>query len=316
MEKNTDLNLTFVQCCICKNDTASAIGKGKDFEYHTSTDTFYAVQCSTCGLVYLNPRPDVSELETIYPSTYHAFNFSENDFGFVYKVRSRLEAGRLLKKCSNLPPDAKILDVGCGDGFHLGLLKQFGKKSWTLEGVDIDSKAVKRAIDAGLNVHLGTVEELDLPTNNYDLVFMIMTIEHVEQPDVVLQAVHKLLRPGGRVVIVTDNTDALDFKLFKKGHWGGYHFPRHWNLFNKRSFTQLAKNTDFNIDSLKTIISPVNWVYSIHNKLVDRNAPKWLINCFTLKSTVSLTAFTALDFVLQKFNKGALLQVTLQKPLN
>jgi hypothetical protein len=41
-------------------------------------------------------------------------------------------------------------------------------------------------------------------------------------------------------VIVTDNTDALDFKIFKGGYWGGYHFPRHWNLFNRKSLTKLA----------------------------------------------------------------------------
>lgn len=315
MGTDTGLDLTFVQCCICKTDSALVVGKGKDFEYHTSIDTFSAVQCSLCGLIYLNPRPTVSELKIIYPDTYHAFNFSKKDFGFVYKVRSRLEARRLLSKCSNLPDDAKILDVGCGDGFHLGLLKEFGGKSWMLEGVDIDSKVTERAANAGLKVHLGVVEELDLPPNYYDLAFMIMTIEHVEKPDAVLKAIHKLLIPGGRVVIVTDNTDSTDFKLFKKGHWGGYHFPRHWNLFNPSSFTKLAKNTGFEIESLRTIISPVNWVYSIHNTLVDYNAPKWLINRFTLKSTLSLTVFTALDFILQKFGNGSILQVTLQKPL-
>ena len=316
MKKNTGLDLTFVQCCICKSNTAAVIGKGKDFEYNTSIDTFSAVRCSSCGLIYLNPRPSVSDLEIIYPTIYHAFNFSKKDFGFVYKVRSRLEARRLLSKCSNLADDAKILDVGCGDGFHLGLLREFGKKGWLLEGVDVDSKAVNRAANAGLKVHLGIIEELELPPNYYDLVFMIMTIEHVEKPDAVLEAVYKVLKPGGRLVIVTDNTDSIDFKLFKNSYWGGYHFPRHWNLFNRSSFTKLAKSTGFEIKIIKTLVSPVNWVYSIHNALVSWSAPKWLINRFTLKSTISLTVFTALDIILQKFGKGSILQATIQKPLN
>jgi hypothetical protein len=54
-------------------------------------------------------------------------------------------------------------------------------------------------------------------------------------------------------------------------------------------------------------------VYSIHNSLVGRKKSQWLIDRFTLKSTFSLFAFTVLDFVLQKFGKGALLQATLKK---
>lgn len=314
MESLTKLDLTSVSCCVCGSSDATVVGKGEDYEYHTSSDVFSAMQCNSCGLVYLNPRPSVSEFETIYPPTYHAFDFSKKNFGFVYKVRSRLEANRSLKRCRNLPDNARILDVGCGDGFHLGLLREYGKKSWTLEGVDLDKRAVKMATEAGLKVHLGSVEEINLPPESFDLVFMIQTIEHVERPDEVLGSIFKLLKKGGRLVIVTDNTGSLDFNIFKAKHWGGYHFPRHWNLFNRNSLTKLGEKTGFEMEDFTTIVSPVNWVYSIHNSLVDHKRPKWLINQFTLKSPVSLFVFTVLDFVLQKFGKGALLQATLRRP--
>jgi hypothetical protein len=122
-------DMVHVQCCICESDNSRMIGSGKDFEYNTSSDIFLAVKCDSCGLVYLNPRPDVSEFETIYPGNYHAIDFSEDEFGVVYKIRSWLEARRLLNCCNDLPEDAKILDVGCGDGFHLKLLRQYGKKN-------------------------------------------------------------------------------------------------------------------------------------------------------------------------------------------
>jgi 2-polyprenyl-3-methyl-5-hydroxy-6-metoxy-1,4-benzoquinol methylase len=317
MESQTQksLDLTFVQCCVCETDDAEPVGVGKDFEYRTSSDTFLAMRCHSCGLVYLNPRPSVSEFEKIYPPTYHAFDFSEKDFGFVYKVRSRLEAKRLLSWCRGLPDDARILDVGCGDGFHLNLLREYGKKSWRLEGIDVDKRAVEMAEKSGLKVHLGSVEAIDLPNDAYDLAFMVQTIEHVEKPDEILSAVKKLLKPGGKLVIVTDNTASLDFRFFKGGYWGGYHFPRHWNLFNQNSLTKLAEKTGFEVEDLTTQVSPVNWVYSIHNWLVDLEKPRWLIDQFTLKSTVSLSAFTALDIVLQKLGRGALLRATLRKPL-
>jgi 2-polyprenyl-3-methyl-5-hydroxy-6-metoxy-1,4-benzoquinol methylase len=316
MATKASLNLVFVNCCVCESRDATVIGKGEDFEYHTSPDTFSAMRCNSCGLVYLNPRPAINELEKIYPPTYHAYDFSKINFGVAYKVRTRLETWRLLNHCRNLPDDARILDVGCGDGFHLNLLRKFGKKTWSLEGVDIDRHAVEVATRSGLKVHLGTVEEIGPPKENYDLVLMIQTIEHVEKPDEVLHAIYKLLREGGRLVIVTDNTDSVDFKFFKRRHWGGYHFPRHWNLFNHHSLSIVAEKTGFEIERLTTIISPVNWVYSIHNTLVDWKMPKWLISRFTLKSIISLSVFTAIDFVFQKFGKGALLQATLRKSLD
>ncbi|MEO6683110.1 MAG: methyltransferase domain-containing protein, partial [Ginsengibacter sp.] len=74
--------------------------------------------------------------------------------------------------------------------------------------------------------------------------------EHVESPDKVLLGINRLLKPGGILLIVTDNTDSLDFGYFKKRYWGGYHFPRHWNLFNKKSIAKLAVKTNFEIDVL------------------------------------------------------------------
>ncbi|HEY0428749.1 MAG TPA: class I SAM-dependent methyltransferase [Pyrinomonadaceae bacterium] len=313
-QRYNSLELIHTQCCVCETEDAEPIGVGEDFEYRTSADTFLAVQCRSCGLVYLNPRPRVSEFERIYPANYHAFDFSEEDFGFVHKVRSRLEAKRLLELCRGLSADARILDVGCGDGFHLNLLKKYGAKSWTLEGVDVDARAAQMAEKSGLKVYLGSIEELDLPKNAYDLAFMIQTIEHVEKPEKVLSAALEVLKPGGRLVVVTDNTDTLDFKFFKGSYWGGYHFPRHWNLFNRKSLANLAEKTGFEVEKLTTVVSPVNWVYSIHNSLVDWRAPQSLINRFTLKSTVSLSIFTSLDIVLQKLGKGALLRAILRKP--
>ena len=311
---NNFLGLVHVKCCICESNNIQHIGSGEDYEYDCSADIFLAVQCNTCGLVYLNPRPDVAEFEKIYPENYHAFDFSEKEFGFVHKIRSWLEAKRLLVFCQEVPNNGKILDVGCGDGFHLNLLRKYGKKSWTLAGIDMDKRAIEMAEKSGLVVHQGSVESIDLPPNTYDLAFTIQTIEHVEKPDEVLKGIYKLLKPGGRLVIVTDNTDSLDFKFFKKKYWGGYHFPRHWNLFNKSSLSKLAQKTGFEVDLIATQVSPVNWVYTIHNWLVDKSAPGWLIKFFTLKSTVSLAAFTVLDMVLQKFKKGALLRAFLKKP--
>lgn len=309
----SSLSLEHVCCCVCGHNDAEPVAVGKDFEYKTSDDSFLAVKCRECGLVYLNPRPSELEFTRIYPDNYHAFAFSESSFGFVYKVRRRLEAKRLLGICRGLPADARILDVGCGDGFHLGLLRDFGPAGWRLEGVDLDERAASMAGQRGLTVHVGTVQDLPLERSAYDFALMIQTIEHVGSPPDVLSAVHALLKPGGRLLIVTDNTDSPDFNLFKSRHWGGYHFPRHFNLFNRRALGRLASKCGYEVEAIRTIVSPVNWSYSLRNTLDDYGAPRWLIEQFSLKTPVSLGVFTILDTLHQFVGRGALLQAVVSR---
>lgn len=313
-EVKTPLSLTRTSCCICQMSDGEPLAIGEDFEYRTSPDSFLAMQCNGCGLVYLNPRPSLSEFQRIYPANYHAFEFSPKEFGFVYKVRRRLEAKRVLGWCKGLSDEAKIIDIGCGDGFHLSLLKDYGKASWQLEGVDADERAASVAKKNGLDVHCGLLENLNLQPSSYDLAFLIQTIEHLADPPKLLSDVRSLLRPGGKVIIVTDNTDSFDFKIYKDRHWGGYHFPRHWYLFNKETMRLLAKKVDLEVESLTTAVSPVNWVYSIRNSLTDMNAPSWLLERFSLKSTMSLSFFTALDMFNQFIGRGALLNAILKRP--
>ena len=308
------IRLVAVRCCVCDTDGAEKIGRGCDYEYFTCPESFDVYRCRECGTVYLNPRPDVSEFARIYPASYHSLNFAEARHGLVHDVRSRLEARRLLRYCKDVPDNARILDVGCGDGFHLKLMKRYGKPGWTLEGVDLDRRAVALASAAGITIHHGSIEDLGLPGERYDLVYTIQTIEHVAHPGAVLAAIHRVLKPGGRLVLVTDNTDSVDFAWFRRGYWGGYHFPRHWNLFNRRALARLARRAGFEVSGIATIVSPVNWVYSIHNLLVARRAPRWLVNRFTLESPLSLGVFTLLDVVLQTFGRGALLNAYFTRP--
>jgi SAM-dependent methyltransferase len=314
--QNHYLELMPTVCCLCGNNEADEIGKGEDFEYRTSADEFTVKLCRACSLVYLDPRPQFSEFEKIYPSNYHAFEFSETDFGFVFNVRRKLEARRLLSWCKNLPEAARIIDIGCGDGFHLELLRDFGHKSWSLEGVDADQRAALIAAKKGLTIHCGLIENLNLPQKTYDLAILIMTVEHVADPGQLLRDVCSILRPGGRLVIVTDNAASLDFKLFRKRYWGGYHFPRHWYLFDPKTMRLLAEKTGLEVESLSTQVSPVNWVYSIRNFLTDRKAPDWLINRFSLKSTVSLGIFTIFDMLNNLARRGAVLNAVLKRPDN
>ena len=316
IQSSDGLRLEVAECCLCDAADDEPLAVGEDFEYHTSRDTYLAVRCRGCGLVYLKLRPTDSELSRVYPPSYHAFDFSATRYGLAYTVRRRLEARRLLAVCRGLPADARILDVGCGDGFHLKLLREFGPPGWTLEGVDTSPRAVEAARAAGLSVRLGSVEEVASEPARYDLALLIATIEHVSDPVGVLGAVRRLLRPGGRVVVATDNAASWSFRLFKGRYWGGYHFPRHWYLFSPTTIARLAECAGFEVERLGTMVSPVNWTFSIRNALVDWHAPNRLVERFSLGSPVSLGLFTLVGMAQQLFGRGELLEVVLRRPVD
>jgi SAM-dependent methyltransferase len=308
------LELEHAACCLCGEFRGEPIAVGEDFEYRTSPDTFLAMRCPNCDLVYLDPRPSTTQMSVIYPDDYHAFSFDEDRYGVVFRMRRRIELRRLLSICDRLDVAARILDVGCGDGFHLSLLASVPGNAWRLEGVDPDSRAVEAARLRGVNVHHGTVEDLSLPAGAYDAALMIQTVEHVDDPVAVVSSVRRLLRPGGRLLIVTDNTDSLDFRLFGGRHWGGYHFPRHWNLFNRRSLDVLTRRAGMELQTISTMVSPVNWVYSIRNLLDDWGAPARVVRHFSLDTPAALSAFTAFDAIHASVGRGALLRAVLRRP--
>lgn len=302
------------RCCICRTRDSEPVGNGPDFEYRTSPDSFLAVRCVHCGVVYLDSRPVDAELRRIYPDHYHAFAFTEDRFGFVYSVRRRLEARRLLRAFRGLPTDARILDVGCGDGFHLDLLREFGPSGWQVEGVDLDDRAIAAARGRGITVHKGRIEELGLPDASVHAAILIQTVEHLADPVAVLAAIRRVLVPGGRLLVVTDNTGSLDFRIAKRRHWGGYHFPRHWYLFDAPSLRRLAATSGFEVAELGTMMSPVNWVYSLRNALDDWGAPAAVVDRLSLESPGALAVGTVVDSLQQLAGRGALLRGILRRP--
>lgn len=313
-EANDGLRMVPQVCCLCGISDVAPVAVGEDFEYRTSPDTFVAVRCRRCRLVYLDPRPVDEEFSRIYPETYHSLAFEPESYGLVGRVRQRLEAGRLKRSMKGLPNDARILDVGCGDGFHLRLLRDHGQPGWQLEGLDLDPRAVVAAARNGLEVRRGRVEDDSLPAESYDVVLLVMTIEHVANPVRTLASIRRVLKPNGRVVVVTDNTRTLHAWWFRERCWGGYHFPRHWNLFNRDNLARAAELAGLETDRVSTETNPVNWVYSIHNLLADLNAPGWLRRRFTLKSVVSLSFFTLVDGFLNLFGRGSNLRGVFRRP--
>lgn len=102
--------------------------------------------------------------------------------------------------------EAKVLDVGCGDGRVLrGLKKAF--PLWKLYGVDISQPNIKALLDEGFDVQLVDVSSEALPYQDdyFDLVLLFDVVEHLVDPDWALTQIRKVVRRNGFVLIKTPN---------------------------------------------------------------------------------------------------------------
>jgi SAM-dependent methyltransferase len=105
-----------------------------------------------------------------------------------------------------LPPQAQILDAGCGSGRVLGHLARFGE----VAGVDISPLAVRAARERGHEEVLeANIERLPFPSGSFDLVTCLDVIEHTRDDVAVLRELRRVTRPGGRVLLTVPAYPAL-----------------------------------------------------------------------------------------------------------
>ncbi|MBP9865283.1 MAG: class I SAM-dependent methyltransferase [Candidatus Omnitrophica bacterium] len=281
------VTLITVPCALCGADEPEVMASGRDFEYHTTPETFSYVRCKKCGHWYLNPRPSVSDLNVIYPSNYYAFTTGMNPI--VQKCRSFWEKKKVEGYSRMIGAGARrILDVGCGEGRFLSILKEYGPKDWQLCGLDFDEAAVQKCRERGFEAVARRVEDFIEGNGTFDAVIMLQLIEHVEDPALIARRVFELLKPGGYFIIETPNIDSLDFKLFKKSHWGHFHFPRHWHLFSTLSLHRMLRSAGFEIAETSYLLSVSGWIISVHNALLDRGCPKPMVQFFSFQNPLLL----------------------------
>ena len=115
-----------------------------------------------------------------------------------YRARREILADLIRRKIP-LSPGARILEIGCGTGHNLMMLKRFG----SVDGIEIDPAA--RAIASSRLGH--QVKDAPLPaltgieTRAYDLVALLDVLEHVEEDREALASIAERLKPGGKILI-------------------------------------------------------------------------------------------------------------------
>jgi len=279
-----------VLCDLCRSTDCEVIVKQRDLLLNVTQEEFVIVQCKSCGLIYLNPRPNQDLLGSFYPPVYYppvsakqrpslqrqAKKISaqlkrwvlEDYYGYPSSeapawwgpLRKLLlwpdKTWRELKGRYPLPwrGQGKVLDVGCGAG---GNLKTLQDQGWQPYGVEISEIAAvhARELTEG-QIHTGTIESAPFPQASFDLVLMSHSLEHLPSPVDALRRIHRFLKDDGLLVIQVPNVRSLEFKLFGRW-WFQLDPPRHFYQFDRASLTAILARAGFAPQVTRTAVSSV-----------------------------------------------------------
>jgi len=137
-----------------------------------------------------------------------------------------------------------VLDVGCGGGLFLGMLRERGA---SVLGMDLSVPALRVAWRAqSVPSVCGTLVDAPLAPASCAVVTMFHVLEHLEEPAAYLMAARELLRPEGRLIVQVPNAACWQFLLLGE-NWSGLDVPRHLLNFRVQDLENLLDYCGFEV---------------------------------------------------------------------
>jgi len=244
------VELETVPCDLCGSCDHALLFVGADYRFGRK-DQYAVVQCNSCGLIFLNPRPTPRALVRLYEEDY-PFEAGAPPEGWrswkmlrtFWHYLSGDSGDRLIARLKG-----RVLDIGCGYGKLMLPLKDRGCDVY---GTEVNPNCVEFCRAAGLNVFAGTLEDARLPSGFADCVILSQVLEHVPSPKRTLQEIHRILRPKGTAYVFCPNGDGYLRDVFGR-FWHGWHIPFHLYVFTAETITTLADEVDFRVASVHTV---------------------------------------------------------------
>jgi len=293
-------------CSVCGSEGNSIYYNLVDKLFNAPGEwSFYKCGNINCNLIWLNPMPLEEDIYIAYKNYYTHTDRIEN-LSTLRKIYKKVQAEYLsakfgygksetpfLKYFLFLDPDhleqtkydvmylennkGKILDVGCGSGIFLDFLNRNG---WDTTGVDFDAGAVEYARAKKLNVKYGNVSEQNFPDNSFDVITLAHVIEHIYDPIGLLKECYRILKPNGKIIVATPNTNSLGHKNFKK-YWRGLEPPRHINVFSPESLTNAVILSGFSNPSSFTSSRIARYIFNFSGEFRRINHSRNYVSRYT-----------------------------------
>jgi 2-polyprenyl-3-methyl-5-hydroxy-6-metoxy-1,4-benzoquinol methylase len=239
-----------IRCNLCGVDdyevrVPSTLGchKRADWSSYACTNGGYGyhgpiVACKQCGFVYADPRPQSTEVLDIYEAVQDPLYVEERE-GRVLTFEHHL---RPMERFTGPADGRRLLDVGAHTGVFVDIATRHGWDAW---GVEPSTWAVEQARAQGLQMHLGTLENVTLSAPDFSVVTMWDVIEHVPDPFSTLQAAWRALEPGGLLVVHTMDIDSLFSRLMGR-RWPWY-MEMHLFYFSRRTLATMLDKAGFRV---------------------------------------------------------------------
>jgi SAM-dependent methyltransferase len=234
-------------CLLCGSSGSALLFHGTDRLYGTTPRQFPVVRCTGCGLVRMHPAPTAAELSSYYPRNYW-FEPGQSWAGRLEEQYRRLLlrdhlafVEGALRSSGYAGP---VLDVGCGGGLFLGMLRERGAR---VLGLDASREAAALAWRRNRVPALcADLARVPLPPESCAVVTMFHVVEHLADPKTYLRTARELLLPGGRLVVQVPNADCWQFALLGR-RWNGIDVPRHLYDFRARDLRRLLQSCGFEL---------------------------------------------------------------------
>lgn len=216
-------------------------------------ETRYFV-CRRCDVVFQFPQPIAGSLTEFYSEDYYRKTEGEQGAtGYTnYDEEMDLSLAHVLfepvRRLARTP-GGKLLDIGCATGKILEVARENG---WNARGVEISAWAAEGARRKGFEVHTGTLEEAHLPEASMDVITMFDVIEHIPDPRKTLHEVHRLLRPGGTLVVQTPNANGFGARFLYRSRSMIVQPGAHLILFSPSGLRRMLEQQGFLVDRLRT----------------------------------------------------------------
>ncbi|MHB2027158.1 MAG: class I SAM-dependent methyltransferase [Elusimicrobiota bacterium] len=269
-----------VPCALCGNTKLEIYTTARSPD--VSSEVFCIARCVSCGLLFVNPRPPDDNLINYYPADYHSYHFSapklflpqKTTGGVSWKTRFK---EILLRQCYAYPtpnpsllhaamepflrlaahrfaffprhvPNGRLLEVGCGTGSYLRILRELG---WQVKGVEVHPEASRFAREAlGLDVFTGNLTEAKLPASSFDAAALFHVLEHLPNPTQALHELRRLLKPGGSIYVAVPNVRTLEARFFKS-YYMGWEAPRHLYHFSPKTLGRMLQAAGFSVTAVR-----------------------------------------------------------------
>lgn len=155
----------------------------------------------------------------------------------------------------------KVLDLGCGDGLNISILRKLGVKN--IIGVDISRDLIRLAKknNPKIKFFVGSAEKLPFKNSQFDVVFVDSVFHHLLEYDKAIKEIRRVIKKGGDLCFIEPH-QSLGRKIFdfitilpvshflaffkqrREAYFGEKHLMTHW-LDTEDNFYDILKKNKF-----------------------------------------------------------------------